>query len=61
MKTRMREDVERFAQWQPEALSQRIRWRESVVKQTQHEIAAMKKAQRVQRKAQAAGGDDERA
>lgn len=51
MKQRMEEDVARFAQWAPAALQQRIAWRESVVRQTQHELAAMRKAQRVQRKA----------
>lgn len=51
MKARMAEDVARFAQWSPVALAQRIAWRESVVRQTQHELAALRKAQRVQRKA----------
>lgn len=51
MKDRMTEDVARFALWAPDALQKRITWRESVVRQTQHELAAMRKAQRVQRKA----------
>lgn len=51
MKRRMIEDVARFSTWSPVALEQRIAWRESVMRQTQHEIAAMKRAQRVQRKA----------
>ena len=51
MKQRMAEDVARFAQWAPSALQQRIAWRESVVRQTQHELAALRKAQRIQRKA----------
>lgn len=54
MKQRMAEDVARFAQWSPVALAQRIAWRESVVRQTQHELAALRKAQRVQRKAKLA-------
>ena len=55
MKRQMADDVQRFAQWEPAALEQRIAWRTSVLKQTQHEIAAMRKAQRIQRKQQGVG------
>lgn len=42
-------EVARFAAWDPAALQQRITWRESVLRQTQAELEAMREAQRQQR------------
>ncbi len=60
MKARMSADVQRFAKWEPAALEQRIAWRMTALKQAQQELVAMRKAQRIQRKAAAEGVSDEK-
>ena len=56
MKQRMAEAVARFAKWEPKALEQRIAFISGEVRAAQHEMAAMRKAQRVQRKREADDG-----
>lgn len=46
------EQVAHFAGWEPVALAQRIAWRESVLRQTQGELEAMREAQRRQRESE---------
>lgn len=50
MKQDMQSKVDGYAKWEPDALELRIRWRVANMKADQVEIAAMRKAQRVQRK-----------
>ena len=54
MKPDMQAKVDKYAQWEPDALELRIQWRVANMKADQQEIAAMRKAQRIQRKR---GGD----
>lgn len=48
MKQRMADDVARYRKWDRLALEQRIVWRESVMRQTDHELAALREALRQQ-------------
>lgn len=60
MKQRMAQEVDRFAAWTPEALQQRLHWKQAQIRNDQAEVAAMLKAQRRQRKqnSQRGAGDD---
>lgn len=50
MKQDMQSKVDQYAKWEPDALELRIQWRVANMKADQVEIAAMRKAQRIQRK-----------
>lgn len=50
MKQSLAEKVAKYAEWEPESLEIRIRWRVANMEADRVEIQAMRKAQRVQRK-----------
>lgn len=51
MKATMAAAVAKYQAWLPEALALRIKWRKANAQADQADIAAMEKAQRLQRKA----------
>ena len=50
MKPEQQAKVDKYVGWAPDALETRIKWRTANMQADQQEIAAMRKAQRIQRK-----------
>ena len=55
MKNEMQSKVDQYVGWEPSALETRIKWRTANMQADQREIAAMMRAQRIQRKRKNAG------